>query len=113
MRPFSASVTATAGGTSYSNVYVVDTYNNPCNIGVGVISTGSALYTVQHTFANPFTVNLNTPTTATWLNNAITVSATGNSNTNYAFPPSAIRLALHDATSATATLNIIQAGTCC
>lgn len=113
MRPFSPIITATAGGTTYSKVYVVDTYNNPCNIGIGITSTGSALYTLQHTFANPFAMDLNNPTTATWLNSTTIVSATGNQDTNYAFPPSAIRLALHDATSATATLNIIQAGICC
>ena len=113
MRKFSSAVTASAGGTTYSKVYVVDNYANPANIALGVTSTGSALYTVEHTFADPFTVDLNTPTTATWFNSDSVVSATGNTDGNYAFPPSAIRLALTSAASATATLNIIQAGICC
>lgn len=113
MRKFSSDVTASAGGTTYSKVYVVDTYANPANIALGITSTGSALYTVEHTFADPFTVNLNTPTTATWISSDSILSATGNSDGNYAFPPSAIRLALSSATSATATINIIQAGICC
>ena len=106
----SYTVTASAGGTTYSPVWVVDTFQVPCNIAIGVVVTGSAVYDVQHTFADPRTVNLNVITNATWLNNDILASASTTDDTNYAFPPSAIRLALRAATSATAQLNIIQAG---
>lgn len=110
MRRFVSTVNASSGGTTYGVPYIVDNYNNPCNIGIGVTGTDSSLYTVQHTFADPFSVNLNTPTSATWFNSEGIVSATGNQDTNYAFPPSAIRLALHAVASAQATMAVIQAG---
>lgn len=110
MRPFVATVAATAGGPTYSPAYVVDNYSNPCNIGVGVVVAGSALYTVQHTFANPFLTNVNTNTSVVWINNDVLASASVNDDTNYAFPPTAIRLALSSAASAQAIFTIIQSG---
>lgn len=110
MKPFTQTVTATAGGITYSKAFVVDRNLNPINIGIGVTVTGSAIYTVQHTFADPFSVDLHNPTTATWLNNDFLASATTNDDTNYAFAPSAIRLALSSAAAATAVFTVIQAG---
>lgn len=110
MRAKTYTVTASAGGASTSPVYPIDTYNNPCNIGIGVIITGSALYTVQHTFSDPWASNLNTLANGTWLNNDILTSAASNADTNYAFPPRALRLSLAAAVSATATITIQQAG---
>jgi hypothetical protein len=110
MRRFSATVDASAGGISYSKPFVVDTWSNPCNIGIGVTVAGSALYTVQHTFADPYAVNLANPTAASWLDNDFLASASVGNDTNYAFPPTAIRLALAAAASAQATMTVIQAG---
>lgn len=111
MRPKSFTVTASAGGTTYSPAYIIGNYNNPTCVGIGVIVTGSALYDVQHTFADPFTINLNSsPTAATWLNNETLASASTSDDTNYAFPPTAVRLGLRAAASATAVMTIIQAG---
>lgn len=111
MRAKTFTVTASAGGASTSPVYPIDTYQNPCNIGIGVtiVGAGSAVYTVQHTFADPWSQNLNTAS-VTWLNNDILVSATTNGDTNYAFPPRAVRLSLAAAASASATITIQQAG---
>lgn len=109
MRPFIKTVTASAGGFTYSPAFLVDSYSNPCNIGVGVITSG-AVYTVQHTFADPYAVNLNaTASAAAWINNETLVSASVNDDTNYAFPPSAIRLRLNAGTG-DATFTVIQAG---
>lgn len=111
MRQKNFTVTASAGGTTYSRAYPIDTYNNPCNIGIGVVVTGSALYDVQHTFTDPFVIDLNSSAAAgTWLNNSTLSSASTNSDTNYAFPPRAIRLGLRAAASATAVISIVQAG---
>lgn len=113
MRRFSSTVLASAGGITYSAPFVVDTWTSPCNIGIGVnidFGAGSAVYTVQHTFADPFSVNLAIPTTASWLNNDSLVSASTSDDTNYAFPPTAIRLALAPAASAQATITVIQSG---
>lgn len=110
MRPKVFTVVASAGGVSTSPVYPIDITNNPCNIAVGVTVTGSALYDVQHTFSNPWSANLNTLANGIWLNNDLLSSASTNDDTNYAFPPQAIRLSLRSAVSATATVTIIQAG---
>lgn len=110
MRPKIFTITATAGGSVVSPAYPIDVTNNPCNIGVGVVVTGSAVYDVQHTFSNPWSKDLNVLTNGTWLNNDTLVSATVNDDTNYAFPPAALRVQLRAAASATATMTIIQAG---
>lgn len=119
MRAKTFTVTASAGGTTYSPAYPIDTYNNPCNIGIGVTvvyGTTSALYDVQHTFSDPWAINLNTNPTANteatgvWANNATLTSASTTGDTNYAFPPRAIRFALRAAASAQITGHIQQAG---
>lgn len=113
MRSKSFTVTASAGGTTYSPAYVVDLYNNPTDIGVGVtiIGTGSAVYTVQHTFSDPFAINLNaSPTAGIWLDNDFLAGSTANDDTNYTAAPRAIRLALNAAASASAVITINQAG---
>lgn len=102
-------VVASAGGFTTSPAFVVDRFSNPCNIGVGVVTSG-AIYTIQHTFADPGKTNINASLSAVnWDMNATLVSANTNNDTNYAFPPSAIRMRVN-AGSGKATVSIIQAG---
>lgn len=112
-------LTASAGGSTYSPAYPIDTYDNPCNIGIGVTvvyGTTSALYDVQHTFSDPWSINLNaspgtnTIATGVWLNNSTLSSASTTGDTNYAFPPRAIRFVLRAAASAQIQCVIQQAG---
>lgn len=121
MRQKTYTVVASAGGTTYSPAYPVCTYNNPTDLGVSVdiiYGTTSVLYDVQHTFDDPFTINLNSPQSnaltttsgAVWHNNATLTSASTNSDTNYIAPPRAIRFALRAAASAAIRGTIIQAG---
>lgn len=119
MRAKSFTVVSSAGGTTYSPAYPIDTWNNPCNIGVGVTllyGVGSAIYDVQHSFSDPWAINLNanptanTEATGVWANNSTLTSATATGDTNYAFPPRAIRFALRPAVSASITGHIQQAG---
>jgi len=119
MRAKSFTVIASAGGTTYSPAFPIDTYNNPTDIGIGVqliYGAGSAIYDVQHTFSNPWQINLNanptanTSATGIWENNSVLTSATTTGDTNYAFPPRAIRFALRAAASARITGIIQQAG---
>lgn len=112
MRPKTYVVVASAGGTTYSPAYVVDTYENPCNIGIGIviIGAGSAICDVQHTFSDPNAINLSISTNGVWLNNATLSSATANGDTNYAYPPRAIRFAIRAAASAQVTGTIVQSG---
>lgn len=119
MRAKTFIVTSSAAGTTYSPAYPIDTWDNPTCIGVGVdivYGTTSALYDVQHTFSDPWAINLNanpignTVTTGIWHNNATLTSASVNGDTNYAFPPRAIRFALRAAVSAQIQGVIQQAG---
>lgn len=119
MRSKVYTIVASAGGTTYSPAYPIDTYCDPTNIGVGVdiiYGTTSALYDVQHTFDDPGVINLNANptgnsiTTGIWHNNSTLTSANTNGDTNYAFPPRAIRFALRAAASASIRGTIVQAG---
>ena len=112
-RRFTSTVVASAGGNTFGNVFVVDTWNNPCNIAIGVnvdFGATSAIYSVQHTFDDPFSINLNNRALGTWLDNDTLVSASVSNDTNYAFPPTAVRLKVYAAASAQCTMTIIQAG---
>lgn len=118
MREKTFTVVASAGGTTYSPAYPIDTYGNPCNIGIGVtvVVGTSAIYDVQHTFSDPYAINLNaapatnTEATGVWVNNTTLTSATATGDTNYAYPPRAIRFALRAAAAASIVGHIIQSG---
>lgn len=122
MRPKSFTVVGSAGGPTFSPAFPIDVQNNPTCIGIAVVVSGPlAIADVQHTFANPWSTNLNAAVSAVaWINNATLVSATqanntnGATDTNYAFPPTAIRLRVRAIASAgtgeRATITIIQAG---
>lgn len=121
MRPKTFVVVASAGGNSFSPAYPIDVCNNPTNIGIGVdiaYGTTSAGYTVQHTFDDWTLNNLNSPQSTSvttsagvvWHNNATLANQTTNGDTNYAFPPRAIRLMVSAAASAAIRMVIVQAG---
>lgn len=112
-RRFVSSVAASAGGNTFGRAFVVDTWNNPCNIAVGVnidFGGGQAFYSVQHTFDDPFSINLSDPSKGTWRDNSFLTSAGTGGDTNYFVPPTAIRLKMYPTASAQATMTIIQAG---
>lgn len=122
MRSKTFTVVGSTGGPTFSPVFICDLYNNPANIGIGVVVSGNnTIVDVQHTFADPFAINLNTNVSgAAWINNATLVSATqtnnpnGATDTNYAFYPRGIRLRVRPLASAgtgeRATITINQAG---
>lgn len=122
MRGKSFRVVGSAGGPTFSPAWVVDTHNVPCNIGIGVVVSGlNTVADVQHTFADWSAINLTANVSgAAWINNTTLVSATQASNpngatdTNYAFPPTAIRLRVRAMASAgtneAANITIVQAG---
>lgn len=106
-REFSYTITASAGGTTYSPCYVPDFHQVPFGVSLLVTSNGSAAYTVQHTPSDPWTSNLSIPTNGAWFNHAYIVDG-ATAQGNYAFPVRGIRMALAAATSGQATLYIIQ-----
>lgn len=104
--------------------FVVNTHISPVNLGVGVYQSGSpgtGMYIVQHTFDNPYEQDANgnpvyanvTAFTsgARWSNHPTLSSLTSTADSNYAYPPNAIRLAVISAgTTTNFEMRINQAG---
>lgn len=106
MRPTSVTLSNNASGdTVYSDPIVVDIYARPA-IALQVVVTGTATWTVQQTADNVFDGS------ATWFDHPDSdmVSQTGSQQGNYTIPPFAVRLALADGSTGSATLTVIQAG---
>lgn len=101
MRPI---VLATSG-VSNSSVAVMDTYLNPFSVGLGLVVTGNATVTVQHTFSNV----LVSGTTNTWFSHPTLAGSNASADGNYAFPVQGIRLS-QSGGNGSATLTVIQAG---
>jgi len=103
-------ITATVTGASVA--VPLDRYVNGYALGVKITPTNAtATYTVQHTFDDPGSVNLNT--SGTWYNSddAAFVSATTNKDSSYAYPPTATRLYVHEVSaSPTITYTIVPMG---
>lgn len=95
--------TVSKTGTGASSALVMNTNTNPFNVGFGVILSGIATYTVQHTFDDPavgFT---------TWFDHPTLAAQIASADGNYAFPVTGIRVNV-TAGAGTATLKLIQAG---
>ncbi len=106
-------------GSGISTPVLPDYFQNPFAIGVGVnIGTGSATYTVEHTFDQNIVYNplfngisallpTGTTGTAVWFANS-GISGTSNitTNGNYAFPVAAIRLNV--ASTSTSTTSVFM-----
>jgi len=92
-------------GVSTSSPSVMDHYISPFNVGLGVVVTGSATFTVQHTFDDVF----NPSVTPTWFSHPTLAGLSASADGNYAFPVTAIRLN-QSAGAGSAVLTVIQAG---
>lgn len=104
MRPVRVVVT----GIDVSAPIPIDQYLNPTNIGLGVVISATATYTVEHTFDDVWDENFN-PATATWFPHPTLAALSANADGNLAFPPTAVRLNV-SASTGDVTLNLIQAG---
>jgi hypothetical protein len=100
MRP----IVVTTTGISTSSTAVMDHYQSPFNVGMGVVVTAPATYTIQHTFDDV----LNASVTPTWFNHP-TLSGSSSADGNYAFPVRGIRIN-QTAGAGSVALTIIQAG---
>ena len=90
-------------GAGSTSPIVINTNTNPCNIGFGVIVSGTVDYTIQHTFDDPavgFT---------TWFPHPTIDGESTNMDGNYAFPITGVRLTVNSG-GGTATLKLVQAG---
>ena len=90
MQQYLQTVTGVATGTPV----MIDANSVPCNIGFGCVITGTATYTVQHTFDDLQGSHgpAITAGAATWFNHPFVAAATTNQDGNYAYPVRAIRL---------------------
>ena len=90
-------------GAGSTSPIVINTNTNPCNIGFGVIVSGTVDYTIQHTFDDPATGF------TTWFPHPTIATQSTNKDGNYAFPVTGIRLTVNSG-GGTATLKLVQAG---
>ncbi len=92
-------------GVGSSATIPLNPFDNPFNVGLGVVVTGTVDYTIQHTFDDV----QNAAVTPTWFNHSSLAALTVNADGNYAFPVSAVKILVNSGTG-TATATIIQAG---
>jgi hypothetical protein len=103
MRPITVSVT----GVGSSQPIPIDQYQSPANIALGVVVQGTITFQVQHTYDDVFAPSYN-PASGTWFNHP-TLTGSANADSNYAFPPRAVRLT-NTAGTGVSTLTLVQAG---
>lgn len=94
--------TVTVSGVGTSAWIPLNTKQTPFNVGFGCVITGTATYTVQHTFDDVLA-----GATATAFDNSSVAAETTNMDGNYAFPVSAIRLNV-TASTGSVTLTVLQ-----
>lgn len=103
MRP----IRLTQTGVGSTAVVPLDIHSNAMNVGVGCILTGTATYSVEHTFDDPFASDF-VAASANWLPNTGLTSKSVSADGNYAFPVRAIRLTIASGTGAV-QMTVIQA----
>jgi hypothetical protein len=111
--PWQTSVTGNSSTFGYgsSTIYVPDYMIRPFNIGIGTIVNSTAVvFSVEHTWdytGSSVFISSN----ATWFPNTGITAKSTNTDGNYAYPVSAIRLNVTSGSSTgTVTLKLIQAG---
>lgn len=106
MRPVRVTVT----GVAVSAPIPIDQYQAPTNIGLAVIIvSGTATYTVEHTFDDVWDPDFN-PATATWFPHPTLVTLTADADGNYAAPPIACRLNVTVSSGGDVQFDVVQAG---
>lgn len=101
MRPTKVSVSS----VTTSSVVPLNYRQNPFSIGIGVVSTGTATYKVQHTFDNVLAGE-----SPTWFDH-VDGAKTASDDFNYAFPIMAVRLNVTAYTDGTVTMTVLQGNT--
>ena len=102
-----AAVKAGTNGIGASKPFNPDYYDNPFAIGIGCVVSGTINYTVQHTFDEFYNTTANTFAGATWFPNSGITAKAVNTDGNYAFAVSAIRILVNSGTG-TVTGTFIQ-----
>lgn len=100
MRPQVVSKTG-AGSTAW---IPLDYKQNPFNVGLGVVVTGTVTYTIEHTFDDVYDSSV----TPTAFPHSTLATQSGNKDGNYAFPVRAVRITNAGGSTGTTTLTILQ-----
>ena len=82
----------------------LDYKQSPFSVGFGVVLSGTATYTVEHTFDDVY----DTTITPTAFAHASIAGKTANDNSSYNFPVRAVRLNVTAWTSGTVTATFLQ-----
>jgi hypothetical protein len=104
MRP----VRVTGSTVAASDPIVLDVNEAPFAVSIGCKVTGTITYSVQHTFDDPWASG--GLASAVWYDHSTLAAKTTNSDSNYAFPVTAVRLNVTAVTGGTVTMTVIQAG---
>lgn len=94
--------------TGTSSMAVLDHYQDPFNVGLGCVITGTPTYTIQHTFDDVLAEGV----TPTWFSHPDLTAQTANADGNYAFPVRAVRVNVTAVGASTdaVTVTVLQAG---
>lgn len=103
----SVTLSDASGGAKKSVPFITDWNQNPFAIGIGCIVVGTVSYTVEHTFDDVSSPTWD-PATATWFPNTGITTKTANTDGNYAFAVTAVRLNLISG-SGSVTMRMLQA----
>ena len=90
-------------GTGSTAWIPLDYKQSPFNVGFGVVVSGTATYTIEHTFDDVFDSSI----TPTAFQHSTVVGQSANANSNYAFPVRAVRITISAGTGS-ATLTLLQ-----
>lgn len=95
-------------GVAVSNPAVFNIFEAPFAVGIACVVTGTATYTIQHTFDD--IINLGAAA-VTWFSHddPVLVGATANQDSNFAYPVTAARIN-QTVGSGTVTATFIQGG---
>lgn len=104
MRP----VRVTQTGTGRSSVVPLDRYQNPFNVGLLCVATGTIDYTVQYTSDDVFSPTF-VPASANWFSHPSLTGKTASAEGNIAFGVTAVCVLVNSG-SGSVTLNVVQSG---
>jgi hypothetical protein len=99
-------VVQTVTGVGTSSIVPVDPRSTSFGIGFGCEVTGTATFSVQHTFDDIF----NPAITPVWFNHEFVNAQTANVDGNYAFPIAAFRLNVTAGTGTVTMVALFNAG---
>jgi hypothetical protein len=107
MRPMQVTVVGSTGGPASNGISAIlplDYVQAPFNVGIGTyLSTGTATWSVQHTFDDL----QNSAVVPVWFNNTGINAVSAQTDGNYAFPVRGIRLNVSAGTG-TVVMDVIQ-----